>query len=329
MKATIQDVAKKSGLSVVTVSRYINGATSVRESNRQRIQRAMEELNYTPSSAARTLSSGKTRIVGLLISHISDYYINEVIYSINKALLKKKYYLALSVVEQGTADSYLFEKDRVDGVIIYTSYPTSEAMQKLKEQDIPVVIINGNEKTKDFSMVASDNRCGGYMVADHLINLGHKNIGHISGPMNTRSGKHRKEGFLKRLNEEGLEPHEILQGSYSVASGYRCAKTWIDANNMPSAVFAADDQTAFGAINAFRDHGYSIPHDISIVGYDDHPFSKDLHPSLTTVRQPAKEIGEMSVDVLFEQFDSNVRSLVNEAIKPELIIRESTCSLIK
>ena len=310
---------------MVTVSRYINGASTVREYNRKKIQQAMDELNYTPSSAARTLSSGKTGIVGLLVSHISDNYINDIIYSINKALRKKRYYLALSVVEAGTENdySYLFEKDRVDGIIIHTSYITDETLTKLKEEKVPVLSISGDELSEEFSTVVSDDYHGGYMVADYLIELGHKRISHISGPDGMISSRLRQKGFVDRLKKEGLEPISLLNGAYSVASGYKCAMQCLEKGDMPTAIFVADDQTAFGVMNAFKNHGISIPGDVSIVGYDDHPYSRELHPQLTTVSQPAKAIGEHAVEALFEQMKT-ITYKVNTKIKPELVIREST-----
>ena len=331
MNVTIEDVAKKSGLSVVTVSRYINGASSVREYNRQRIQKAMDELNYTPSAAARTLSRGKTGIIGLLISHISDYYINKIIYSISKSLSEKKAHLALSVIEEESKadESYFLERDRVDGIIIFSSYLSENEIKKIKTQRIPAVIINALKPVPEFFSVASDDFCGGILVAEHLIRSGHKKIAHITGPAGRISSERREAGFISRLTDYGIPPFDVCRGAYSVRSGYECAERWIQNKKIPTAVFAADDQTAFGVMDAFRTYGIRIPEDVSVVGYDDHPFSADFHPGLTSVRQPAEKIGRRTVELLYKQIDEHVSDSDEVMIKPELIVRGSTRDIDK
>lgn len=329
MKYTIEDVAKKSGLSVVTVSRYINGAQSVREKNRIKIQEAMEALNYTPSAAARALSRRKTGVIGLLVSHIKDHNINDIICSITKSLGEKNSYLALSVVDEDNAckNSFLFEKDRVDGVIIYSSLLSDAAIMNLKNQGIPVVIINGKEKDKNFLNISTDDYLGGQIAAEHLLQCGHKEFGYISGPKSSRTSNKRQAGYLDKLNAAGINEIEIIEGAYTVESGYKCAKWWIENNKIPSAIFAADDQNAFGAINAIKDYGLKIPKDISIIGYDNHTFSNQFHPTLTTISHQSEIIGNKTVEALFEQLDSKNTSYKNQLIKPELIIRESTRSI--
>ena len=327
MKTTIADVAALAGLSVVTVSRVINGATTVREKNRRKVEQAIRELNYRPSSAARILARGKTGVVGLLITHIADSFINELVYSINRILEENDYFLALSILphNQSVKDCYLFTPDRADGIILSTTYNERQYVNELKSRNIPLLLIDNNQQYHDISTVSVDNFKGGYEVAKHLIKLGHKKIAHISGPDTLESSRQRKAGFIKGLQGKGLKPFALIKGDYSVLSGYKAACQWVKKRNLPDAVFAADDQTAFGVIDAFRENKIKVPSEVSVAGYDNHPFARSIHPFLTTVSQPTEELARISVELLLDQINSKNKQIVKMILKPNLIIRQSTC----
>ncbi|MFE5317466.1 LacI family DNA-binding transcriptional regulator [Paenibacillus sp. NPDC056579] len=326
MKVSIYDVAKKSGLSVVTVSRVINNAGSVREKNREKVLAAMKELDYRPNAAARSLARGKTGIIGLSITTLQDMFLDAVVKEVNDRLAEKGYFLALSVSTDG-ADSIfsdLFQEDRVDGVIVLSPLEEDPYVTELKKKKIPFVMLDNQHKHASVSSVLVDNFKGGYEATKHLIELGHRRIAHIKGPEPFLSSVERERGFLQAMQEAGLTPFAIEQGDFSITSGYQIASGWIQAETLPTAVFAADDYMAFGVMDAFKNEGIRIPGDVSLVGYDNHPFTSEFQPGLTTVRQPAEKMGAQGVDLLLKWIEGTGKRSVTIQLEPELIIRGST-----
>ncbi|ULL15825.1 LacI family transcriptional regulator [Paenibacillus sp. H1-7] len=326
MKVSIYDVAKKSGLSVVTVSRVINNAGSVREKNREKVLAAMKELDYRPNAAARSLARGKTGIIGLSITTLQDMFLDAVVKEVNDRLAEKGYFLALSVSTDG-ADSIfsdLFQEDRVDGVIVLSPLEEDPYVTELKKKKIPFVMLDNQRKHASVSSVLVDNFKGGYEATKHLIELGHQRIAHIKGPEPFLSSVERERGFLQAMQEAGLTPFAIEQGDFSITSGYQIASGWIQAGTLPTAVFAADDYMAFGVMDAFKNEGIRIPGDVSLVGYDNHPFTSEFQPGLTTVRQPAEKMGAQGVDLLLKWIEGTGKRSVTIQLEPELIIRGST-----
>jgi DNA-binding LacI/PurR family transcriptional regulator len=326
MKVSIFDVAKKSGLSVVTVSRVINQAGTVREKNRQRVLQAMKELDYHPNAAARSLARGKTGIIGLAITTLHDSFLDAVVKEINDRLAEKGYFLALSISTEvfSSFNNSMFQEDRVDGVIMLSPTHEDEYVMELKKKKIPFVMLDNQNIHPSISSVIVDNYKGGYEATKHLIELGHTEIAHIRGPEPFLSSSERQRGFISAMLDAGLNPSWIEQGNFSITSGYEVTNGWIQSGKLPSAVFAADDLTAFGVMDAFKNAGYKIPQDISVIGFDDQIFSAEFHPMLTTVRQPADKMGKHGVDLLLKWIDGTDRRNTTIKLEPELIIREST-----
>ena len=328
MKASIYDVAKKAGVSVVTVSRVINNASTVRQSSRDKVMKAIKELNYQPSSAAQSLARGKTNVIGLLIPNLTDPFIMEVVDSVDRELEKKGYFLALSVI--GNSDdstlrsNFLFQQDRVDGILILTPIFENDYVTSLKNKNIPFVIMDNQLFPFTVSSIVVNNFKGGYDVTRHLLELGHLKFGCIGGPEEFLSAKHRIDGFNAALTEVGIEPYKISRGEFDITTGYEVTTKWIEDNELPTALICGDDHIAFGAIDALRENGLRVPEDISVVGYDDHPFASKLHPHLTTVKQPAAEIGVKGVEALFNAMNGQEKQHVVVKLPPELIIRHTT-----
>lgn len=329
MKASIYDVAKKAGVSVVTVSRVINHATTVRASSKEKVMKAIKELNYQPSSAAQSLARGKTNVIGLLIPNLTDPFIMEVVDSVDRALEKEGYFLALSVIGVNDDDSdvrsnFLFQHDRVDGVLILTPIFEDRYVKSLEEKNIPFVIMDNQIFPYTASSIVVDNIKGGYDVTRHLLEYGHQSIGCIGGPSDLLSAEHRVQGFLNALNEVGLNPFIVERGEFDVDTGYEVVKRWIAEEALPTGIICGDDHIAFGAIDALREHGIKVPEDISVIGYDDHPFASKLHPYLSTVKQPAVEVGIKGVEALFDQMRGKKRNNIVIKLEPELIPRSTT-----
>lgn len=330
MNVNIYDVAKKSGLSVVTVSRVINNSPSVRDYNRDKVLRAMEELGYHPSSAARSLAKGKTGIIGLLLPGLNDDFFNNVVRAINARLIENGYFLAISLEDEGGGSSkashYLFQEKRVDGIILLSPLMEDEYIIELKKRNIPFILLDNQKSQPSIFSVLVDNFKGGYMATRHLIKLGHRNIAFISGSDLYLSNRERKRGFLEALNESGMEPYSIDGGEFDADVGYNVTMKWIDSGRIPTAIFTADDNIMFGAFDAIKEKGFKIPGDISICGYDDDLLSSKLHPTLTTVRQPSEEMGRKAVEILMQLMSGKHMRSMTVKLEPQLILRDSTAA---
>lgn len=346
MKVNIYDVAKKSGLSVVTVSRVINNVPTVRKNNREKVLQAMRELNYSPHSAARTLASGKTGVIGLILTTLRDSVFEEIVREINEQLENHGYFLAISIDGVNRSESenrmnYLIQADRVDGIILLSSLKEREYVQELRAKNIPFVLIDNHVPDTEAVMVQVDNYAGGYMAARHLLDLGHRQIGLICGPEHLLSARQRRQGFEQALADAGLSAAAFAQVVFDTRAGFCTAQEWIAAGHRITALSAADDFLALGAMQAYQAAGYRIPEDIAIIGYDDQDFACKIHPSLTTVRQPVEQLGREAVKRLLAMLDGEYgqktvsseedaeqlrKMSLSELIKlkPELIVRNST-----
>ncbi|WP_152394794.1 LacI family DNA-binding transcriptional regulator [Paenibacillus guangzhouensis] len=328
MKVSIFDVAKKSGLSVVTVSRVLNNSPSVREKNRQRVLDAVKELDYVPNAAARTLARGKTRIVGLIATTLHDSFLDEIMHEITSELETHGYFLVLSVSkDKDDKNPYLIQEERVDGLIILSPIHELDYVTELKKRKLPFVLVDNQLNTPSVSSVIVDNDQGGYDATKYLIELGHTRIAHISGPRVFRSSIDREKGFLRALSEAGLAPFIVEEAEFSISDGYDIVRRWIQEDRLPTAIFAGDDNLAFGAINALSEAGIRVPDQVSIVGFDDQYLAESLRPHLTTVRQPATQIARTAVELIMKQIQGTSKRSTIVKLQPELIIRDSTRSI--
>ncbi|THF77081.1 LacI family DNA-binding transcriptional regulator [Cohnella fermenti] len=329
MKASIFDVARKSGLSVVTVSRVINNAASVRPANREKVLRAMRELDYQPNASARSLAKGRTGVIGLTLTTLHDSFFDAVVKEANERLAERGYLLSLSIAT-GYNDSFhhpLFQEDRVDGILLLSPIDEDEYVTELRRKNIPFVLIDNSESHSSVPSVVVDNFKGGCEATRHLIGLGHTSIAHIGGTGSFLSSRERERGFLFAMEEAGLAPHSVERGEFEISSGYRIAKRWIESGTLPSAVFAADDYIALGVLDACKNEGIRVPRDLSIVGFDDQHLAAEFRPALTTVRQPAGEIAAAAVDLLLGIMAEPAKPGTVVQIEPKLIVRESTAAV--
>lgn len=326
MKISIFDVAKRSGLSVVTVSRVINNAPSVRAANREKVLQAMRELGYQPSAAARSLARGRTGVIGLTLATLQDSFFDAVVKEIGDRLAEQGYFLAL-IVETGAnrgAGRLLYEEDRVDGVIVLSPLQEDGYELELARKRIPYILLDNQQSAPSAPSVVVNNDKGGYEAARHLIGLGHRRIAHAAGPPGYLSSRDRERGFVRALGEAGLTPWAIEPCGFDIASGYRLASGWIARGELPDAVFAADDHIALGIIDACKNAGLKVPRDLSVVGFDDQQLASALTPALTTVRQPADKIAQRGVELLLAAIAGEARRSVTVQIDPELVVRDST-----
>lgn len=334
MKVNIFDVARKSGLSVVTVSRVINNAGTVREKNRIKVLHAMKELGYSPSAAARSLARGKTGVIGIVIVTLNDSFLDAVVKEINDKMAEHHYLLALFISQEDENDLHnaIFQEDRVDGMIILSPINEERYEQELTRKNIPYILVDNQQESSLAPSVQVDNFRGGYEATKHLIDLGHVSIAHICGQDSFLSSKERVRGYKEAMSEAGLIPR-IEQGNFDIPSGYEIAERWIKTGSLPTAVFTGDDMMAFGVMDALKNNGLRIPNDLSIVGYDDQLFATQIRPWLTTVRQPVELIGSQAIELLLQKIGKKENdpeaAIKHVKLQPKLIVRESTCRLAK
>lgn len=332
MKVNIFDVAKKSGLSIVTVSRVLNNAPSVREKNRQKVLEAIKELNYSPNSAARTLVRGKTGIIGLTITALGDSVFDCIVKTVQDRLKQKGYFLAMSITDETTeatddeSSNFLFQEDRVDGIIVLSPVQEDRYVAELEGKGIPYVVIDSQAEHANFPTINVDNYRGGYEATKHLLGLGHTRIAHISGQVLFLSSRERQKGFIDALAEDGLTPFLLANSQFGIRSGFQVMQDWIRSGQVPTAVFAGDDTLAIGAIQALVANGYRVPEDVSVIGYDNQYYSEEVNPRLTTISQPAVKMGEQAVFMLLDMLNHAKPSQLNLRLQPELIVRESTAA---
>ncbi|MBP1999374.1 DNA-binding LacI/PurR family transcriptional regulator [Paenibacillus shirakamiensis] len=326
MKVSIFDVAKKSGLSVVTVSRVLNNASTVREKNREKVLKAMKDLNYQPNAAARSLARGKTGIIGLTLSTLHDSFFDAVVKEISDDLAAQGYVLALTVItgKEESIHRLMFEEDRVDGVILLSPMNQDDSVRELQQKNIPFIILDHQHPETSVSSVIVDNVKGGYEATRHLIDLGHRDIAHITGGDSYLSSREREKGFRLAMKDASIEPFAIEKGHYDVASGHRIAMKWMNEGKMPTAVFASDDYIALGFIDACKNVGVRVPEEVSIIGFDDQVIASEFTPHLTTMKQPAELMARHGVELLLNELKENSDASQTLLLDPELMVRQST-----
>ncbi|GKU77439.1 LacI family DNA-binding transcriptional regulator [Paenibacillus sp. L3-i20] len=328
MKVSIFDVARKSGLSVVTVSRVINNAGTVREKNRAKVLQAMQALNYHPNAAARSLARGKTGVIGITIATLNDSFLDAVVKEINDRMKAHNYLLALFISDDEESDLHhaIFQEDRVDGMILLSPIHEVRYVEALMRKQIPFIMIDNQQEDIVAPSVRVDNFQGGYWATKHLIDLGHTDIAHISGSTPFLSSKERVAGYIQAMTEANLHTR-VVPGQFTIESGYEIGEQWVHSATVPTAVFAGDDMMAYGVMDAFKNNGLRIPTDVSVVGYDDQLFATQLRPQLTTIRQPVEQIGGNAIELLLRCIEDPESHMSSKPIKlqPELLIRQSTC----
>ncbi|NQX67304.1 LacI family DNA-binding transcriptional regulator [Paenibacillus alba] len=333
-KVSILDVVEKSGVSLVTVSRVLNNVGTVRESNRQKVLQAIKDLDYRPNSAARSLARGSTGLIGLTLETLKDTVFDGIVHTVNQSLEESGYFLALSIFSRTEGDpdqktNFLFQEDRVDGIIVLSLLDEENYVMELKRKKIPFVIIDNHVANSRALTVNVDNYIGGLEATKHLIELGHTRIAHVSGPDHFLSVRERKRGYEKALSDAGLSPLIVTHTeSFGIRSGFDVAKAWMQSGIIPTAVFAGDDGLALGVMEAFQSEGYKIPDDLSVIGYDDQVFAAEIHPRLTTIRQPMEQMGQHAVRLLLKLIQGSKRN-TSVVLQPELIVRESTAICLK
>jgi LacI family transcriptional regulator len=331
---TIRDVAREAGVSVATVSRVLNDSGPVRDETRQRIEDVARRLRYAPNSAARSLSTRKTRTIGVLLPDLYGEFFSEVIRGIDQVVQAAGWHLLVSSShnEWSAIEAALrVMRGRVDGLLMMSPDLDAKALAANLPEQLPVVLLNCEVDDRTYDSVNIDNFAGACAVASHVVALGHRRIGLITGPPRNHDARERLRGSLAVLEAAGIAPAEALRvvGDFSERSGYDAMLRLLDASVPPTAVIAANDSMAIGALGALRERGVRVPADMTVVGFDDIPIGRYVTPPLTTVRVTIPALGERATRRLFEVMKSNGRQeRVQELLPTELVVR-SSCAAIE
>lgn len=335
MSATIRDVAQRAGVGLGTVSRVINNSPLVSPETRQRVLEVIDELQYTPNPIARSLSLGKTLTIAVIAPFFTRPSVVERLRGIEAALANSGYNLVVFNIESAERrDACLRDiprKERSDGVLLISLPPRAEEIDTIKLSGAPLVLID--TYAPGLPYVVIDDKFGGYIATRHLIDLGHQRIAYVSDPLEDpfsfgfTSSYDRYQGYRKALHEAGIVFHECyhasgLHGRYEAR---RLAHILLSQPEPPTAIFAASDTQAMGVLEAARDKGIDIPHELSVIGFDDIDVAEYL--GLTTVRQPLFESGVRGVEALLSLVNAAedwTNTLVYERLSVELVVRNTT-----
>jgi len=330
--ATISDVAKQAGVSPVTVSRVINDTGNVSAATQEKVKRAIEELGYVPSVMARSLRSKRTRTLALIVPDVTNPFWTTVARGVEDAAQSRGYSVFLHNTDENPVKQQRYlgvvVAQRVDGVIIAPYDSDIQNLAKLRQRNIPTVIIDRRIEGWDVDSVYGDSLSGAKALVQHLIGLGHKRIAMLSGPANTSTAEDRVAGYCLALAEAGipLDPCLIKQGEYRITSGEEMTRQVLDEGLNPTAVFAANNAIAVGVIQALGQRGLHIPQDIALVCFDDLPNVSRLFPFLTVAVQPAYDMGVNAAQLLLSRLDSGVSLLPRHVVLPTRLISRNNGS---
>lgn len=330
--ANIQDVAKKAGVSISTVSRVLNGTAKVNVEVIKRVEVAIQELAYQPNPAARSLRTNHTRIIGLLVTDILNPFFINLIQGVEEEALRHDYSLILCNTNENSQreQQYLdiLYSERVAGVIVV---PTREKLDeailtKFRERNKPIVAVNRRVKNKEVDTLLVDNVKGAHDATAHLIVNGYRRIGAIIGPFYISTERDCLQGYRQALREAGIANDPVLErsGMFDTASGRRLAEELLNLNPPIDALFVGNNLLTIGALDAIYAHKLHIPDDIAIIGFDEPAWSARGSLFLTTVTQPAYQLGSAAALQLFSRLE-NVNQAYQEIIlPPALTLRNST-----
>lgn len=336
----IYDIAKLSGVSIATVSRVLNNRPGVSEASRMKVMSVVDETYFIPNQLAKSLTNKKTEVVGLLMPGINHYFSNR-IDAINKVCKQEGYSLMITAnykdtnnIEEDMANFNLLMEKRVDGIIYFPTHVTPQHIETINRisKKIPIVITDQLLPGVALPYVLQDNASSSREIMNYLIKGGHQHIGFINGLSYDQPNTRRYQVFNEEMEKAGLpvKAEWILQGNFSMDSGYMVMKQLIESKEtLPTAIFAANDNMAIGAMKAASEHGIAIPDQISIIGYDDIEFGKFYAPSLTTVSADQYIAGELAAKTLIRCIENKKWGYEVHELDYKFIERDSSKTLIK
>lgn len=329
MPVTLHELAKVAGVSVSTVSRALNDSKHpVNDATRERILTLANQLGYRPNMTARGLKTDRTYTIGLVVYNVASPFTPVLIRGIQEYLKQHDYFSIIISTDwdpdlESNAVHQLISRS-IDGVIFVESW-RDESNNTLDLANKPYVFVYRLFNGSYANSVLIDDHYGARLAVEHLIKLGHNTIAFINGPQGWEASKDRLKGYQDTLAQHGIpyNPHLVETGNWEVQSGYQAAQKFLMMPNKPTAIFAANDFMALGAIYAVQDAGLNVPKDIAIVGYDDREFASFSKPTITTVCPPSFDMGQMAAQLILDRLENQTEIENPVRVKGQLIIRES------
>ncbi|MEZ5426895.1 MAG: LacI family DNA-binding transcriptional regulator [Pyrinomonadaceae bacterium] len=326
----IKKVAEHAGVSTATVSRLINKTSYISPGTAKKVWRAIEELGYHPNVNARGLASGKSSLLGLIVSDIVNPFFPDLVKSFDEAALHHGYEIITANTNYDETRTLLrvrrLIERRVDGVAIMTSEMDQALVDELSTRGIPIVFLDTGKVKENISNIRIDYEQGVSQAVNHLLELGHRRIGYISGPLGLKSARIRRSAFLKFLKKKGIieEKELVTIGDYKISGGKKAMEKLLKLEDRPTAVLTSNDLTAIGAMQALRSHGLHVPEDVSLIGFDDIALAATTDPPLTTVNVSRVKVAECAFESLLELIKHKTQKGREVHVGTHLVIREST-----
>ncbi|NNJ64656.1 MAG: LacI family DNA-binding transcriptional regulator [Xanthomonadales bacterium] len=331
---SIKDVARIAGVSIATVSRCINSPEQVRESTRSRVQRAIRETGYSPNGLARSFRRGKTQIIVVVLPSVGDPFFTGVMRGIRSVASRNGYSLLINETQLNTMTEdeigSMVASRLADGIVLLASLSPfgTRVLSAKSRRALPIVIgcEAVSDELADFPGVHIDNEAAARELTGYLASLGHRRIAFISGQEDSLLTRDREKGYAAAMQAAGLsvEPGWVVQGGLTVDGAIEATRRVRSHPRPPTAIFCANDEMAIGCLHAVKEAGDSVPDDVSVVGFDDTRYAAVTDPPLTTVRQPAEEIGRSVMNRLLKEIERETAGSADPLIVPhELVIRRS------
>lgn len=327
-KITSIDVAQRAGVSQSAVSRVFTPGASVSKKMEARVRAAADDLGYRPNVLARSLITGRSRIIGLVVAHLDNSFYPDALEKLSAALQAKGYHILVFMAGNSGDDVDSVIHDlmdyQVDGIITASINLSGELTQRCRDAGLPVLLFNRGIEGSGLSSVTSANRVGGAAVANALLDAGHTRIATISGWMGASTGRDRRDGFVAALEARGAHVHAEADGLYARDTAAQMARAMMQGASPPDAIFVGNDHMAMAVMDTLRhEMGVSVPDDVSIIGYDDVPMAAWPSYNLTTLRQPVNRMVEATVDTMLDEIETGRAPGTRIEIEGELILRTS------
>lgn len=330
-RATIRDIADLAGVSIATVSRVLNGRPDVAPDTREQVLQVVRQHGFSTNRGARGLSSGRTGIVGLTLPLVNDAYFGPILGGASEALYEQDMRIMLApTLHEHDREVSLLERlmrGTTDGAILILPEESTEELIHLQEQGFPFVVVDPREAPPEgIPSVSAMHAAGAKLATEHLLGLGHRRIGVVTGPTGWYANEERFVGYRAAMAAAGILPDESLValGDWSIPSAERAAEQLLVGDDRPTAIFAFNDNGAIGTLNVARRLGLHVPDDLSICGFDDTFQAQIVSPALTTVRQPLAELGRMGVSLLARLIEGQRLDALRIELSTTLVVRDST-----
>ena len=329
---SIREVARRAGVSIATVSRVVNRIPTVDPALVERVRRAIEEVGYLPNTQARALVSGRSRMLGLIVSEITNPFFPELVQEFESLAVAQGYEVLIGSTnyDPDRTESLIRRmlQRNVDGVAVMTFGIEEELVQKLVEREFPLVFVDAGPDLPNIRVLKVNYGEGIRQAVQHLAALGHRKIAFITGPLRLRSAAARRDAFLKSMSELGLTvpPDHIVEGDHTMEGGIGATEKLIALPLLPTALVCSNDTTAIGALHALYRTTHSVPQDVSVVGFDDIHLAQYMLPPLTTVQMSCKDLAAAAVEALRAgiEKDHPRATKMEWQIPTRLVVRQSS-----